>query len=204
MNIRFRHSCLFSPGPVGVEVLVGVNVCVNVCVGTGLQVIPPGLGVHWPSLPHTAVISPSRTNPGSHWNTTTEPSVVLGWGCNRDPLIGGGGAPQLAARRIEVTIAMTSYQSTSNMHWIVPTSWLQNGINRFVVYMLELECACFSWNTTRRYSHTRWFGILSWVFVQLGDYYNLAASKAFVTHSSKKYIWVKIHFIAVKEVLHTY
>ena len=46
MNIRFRHSCLFSPGPVGVEVSVGVNVCVNVCVGTGLQVIPPGLGVH--------------------------------------------------------------------------------------------------------------------------------------------------------------
>ena len=53
-------------------------------------------------------------------------------------MIGGGGAPQLAARRIEVTIAMTSYQSTSNMHWIVPTSRLQNGINRFVV--------CWSWN----------------------------------------------------------
>ena len=46
MNIRFRHSCLFSPGPVGVEVPVGVNVCVGVCVGLGLQVILPGLGVH--------------------------------------------------------------------------------------------------------------------------------------------------------------
>ena len=61
----------------------------------GLQVTPPGLGVHWLSLPHTAVITPSGTNPGSHWNTTTEPSVVLVWGC-RDPLTGGGGAPQSA------------------------------------------------------------------------------------------------------------
>ena len=46
INIRFRHSCLFSPGPVGVEVSAGVNVCVGVGVGLGLQVIPPGLGVH--------------------------------------------------------------------------------------------------------------------------------------------------------------
>ena len=54
-----------------------VGVCVKVGVGLGLQVTPPGLGVHWPSLPHTAVISPSGTNPRSHWNTTTKPSVVL-------------------------------------------------------------------------------------------------------------------------------
>ena len=37
-----------------------------------------------------------------------------------------------------MTVAMTSYQSTSNMHWIVPTSRLQNRVNRFVV--------CWSWN----------------------------------------------------------
>ena len=62
-----------------VDACVGtcVNVCVNVCVGLGLQVTRPGLGVHWPSFPHTAGIIPSGTNPRSHWNTTTEPSVVL-------------------------------------------------------------------------------------------------------------------------------
>ena len=56
---------------------VNVRVGVSVGVGVGLQETPPGLGIHWPSLPHTAVISSSGTNPGSHWNTTTEPSVVL-------------------------------------------------------------------------------------------------------------------------------
>ena len=70
-----------SPGPVGSDVEVtmdvSVNVCVDVGVGLGLQVTSPGLGVHRPSLPHSAVITPSGTNPGSHWNTTVEPSVVL-------------------------------------------------------------------------------------------------------------------------------
>ena len=56
---------------------MGVDACVNAVVGLGVQVIPPGMGVHCSSLPHTAVMSPSGTNPGSHWNTTTEPSVVL-------------------------------------------------------------------------------------------------------------------------------
>ena len=63
LNIKTNTSCSsFSPCPVGVEVLVGVDVCVgacvdarvgtcvnagvNVCVGTGLQGMPPGLGVH--------------------------------------------------------------------------------------------------------------------------------------------------------------
>ena len=54
-----------------------VNICVAVGVGVGLQMTPPGLGVHWPSLPHTAVITPSGTNPGLQRNTTTEPSVVF-------------------------------------------------------------------------------------------------------------------------------
>ena len=112
-----NYSCLFSPGPVGEEVTVG---------STKLQVTPRGLGVHWPSLSHTAVISPSGTNPGSHWNTTTEPSVVLVWGCSRDPLTGGGGAPQLAVGRIEVTVKMASYQCANNMHLIFSTSWFQN------------------------------------------------------------------------------
>ena len=87
-NIRgFFFNSSLSPYPVDIQVpvdasvgaLVGasVNVCVNVCVGLGLQVAPPGLGVHWPLFPHTTVITPSGTNPGSHWNTTTEPSVVL-------------------------------------------------------------------------------------------------------------------------------
>ena len=106
---------LFSPGPVGEE--VGVNISVNVGVGLGvglgLQVIPRGLGVHWPSLPHTAVISPSGTNPGSHWNTTIEPSVVLVWGCNRDPLIGSGRGPQSAVGLVTVTLTKaTSLQAT--------------------------------------------------------------------------------------------
>ena len=58
----------------GVDVCV---VCVDVGVGLGLQVTFPELGVHCPSPSHTAVIAPSGTNPESHWNTATEPSVVL-------------------------------------------------------------------------------------------------------------------------------
>ena len=89
---------------------VCVNVCVNVGVGLGLQVTALGLGVHRPSLPHTAIISPSGTNSGPHWNTVTEPSVVLVWGCSKDPLTGGGGAPQSAVCKL-----LCSYQSTRSL-----------------------------------------------------------------------------------------
>ena len=93
--------------------MASVNVCVDVCVdvgvGMGLQVIPPGSGVHQPLLPHTAVISPSGTNPGSHWNTATEPSVVMV--CSRDSLIGRGRAPQSAVELKKFAIKCTSVNS---------------------------------------------------------------------------------------------
>ena len=118
----------FLPGPVGVEVWVGVdacvgtcvNVCVNVCVGLGLQVILSGLGVHWPSLPHTTVSTPTGTNPGSHWNTTTEPSVVLVYDF-RNPLTIWGGGPQSAVQ------PMVSYHFTSNVRHHIQITFIYEG-----------------------------------------------------------------------------
>ena len=96
VNCRSWTLLVKSGVALGVNMDASVNVCVSVCVGLGLQVIPPGLGVHLPSLSHTTITTLSGTNPGSHWNTTTEPSVVLVWGCRKDPLTGGSGAPQSA------------------------------------------------------------------------------------------------------------
>ena len=128
--------------PVGVWVWVGVDgcvgasvdACVKVCVGPGLQVTPPGLGLHWPSFPHIVVITPSGTNPGSHWNTTTESSVVLVWGCT-DPLTGGGGAP-LSWLCVRVTVQL------SEMKWLTLTEINMDSFSKTACYTIYKFKVC--------------------------------------------------------------
>ena len=105
---------------IGACINVCVNVCVNLCVGLGLQVTPPGFEFHCPSLSHTAVISPSGTNPGSHWNTTTEPSFVLVYDF-RNPLMIWGGAPQSAVQ------PMVSYHFTRNVRHHIQITFIYEG-----------------------------------------------------------------------------
>ena len=55
---------------------------------------PAGSGFHLPSIPHTALILPTGTNPGLHLKNISAPSSVL-WYASMEPLSGVLGLPQL-------------------------------------------------------------------------------------------------------------